>query len=83
MQTLLLIVTFQQASQRSISSWTFHALAVKAAIEVGLHSPQNQHEHGTVVYDRKEAELRARIWKAIIINDRYAKLRSYSIILTR
>ncbi|KAK5307897.1 hypothetical protein LTR99_000869 [Exophiala xenobiotica] len=37
-QALLLIVAYQQNSQRSVSSWTTHAWAVKAALQHGLHS---------------------------------------------
>ncbi|KAH7405627.1 fungal-specific transcription factor domain-containing protein [Phaeosphaeria sp. MPI-PUGE-AT-0046c] len=38
-QTLLLLCLFQQNTRRSIASWTYHALAVKAAFQLGLHSP--------------------------------------------
>ncbi|OQV02391.1 Fungal specific transcription factor domain-containing protein [Cladophialophora immunda] len=63
-QALLLIIAYQQNSQRSISSWTTHALAVKAAIQHGLHSPTTR--SGQV---QTTGDLMERLWAGIVFND--------------
>lgn len=63
-QALLLIVAYQQNSQRSVSSWTTHALAVKAALQHGLHSPTVRQRH-----NKNNAELMQRLWTGIILDD--------------
>lgn len=62
-QSLVLLSVFQQNHQRSIESWTTHSLAVKAAFQVGLHSP-SYYENGT------ESETRKRLWFCLINQDR-------------
>ncbi|KIX03160.1 uncharacterized protein Z518_06711 [Rhinocladiella mackenziei CBS 650.93] len=64
-QALLLIATYQQNHQLSITSWTYHALAVKAAFQLGLHSPLGYKEYGL-----QESEMRKRLWYSLIHQDR-------------
>jgi hypothetical protein len=64
-QAFLLLCSFQQSTQRSTASWTYHALAIKSAIQHGLHSAASYEEHGA-----QTAEVRTRIWFAIINQDR-------------
>ncbi|KAF2240182.1 hypothetical protein BU26DRAFT_386877, partial [Trematosphaeria pertusa] len=65
-QALLLLCCFQQNTQRSIASWTYHAVAVKAALQLGLHSPAPYDEHGM-----QKRELLKRLWFGVIIQDRW------------
>jgi hypothetical protein len=59
-----LLCCFQQNTQRSIASWTYHAITVKAAIQLGLHAPAFYNEHGT-----QKNELLKRVWFAVINQD--------------
>ncbi|EXJ54896.1 uncharacterized protein A1O5_12962 [Cladophialophora psammophila CBS 110553] len=68
-QALLLIATYQQNHQLSITSWTYHALAVKTAFQLGLHSPLGYKEYGL-----QESELRKRLWYSLINQDRVLSL---------
>ncbi|KAI1614677.1 fungal-specific transcription factor domain-containing protein [Exophiala viscosa] len=63
-QALLLIVAYQQNSQRSVSSWTTHALAVKAALQHGLHSPSVRQRQS-----KTNADLMQRLWTGIVFDD--------------
>jgi Fungal specific transcription factor domain len=69
LQALLLIAIFQQNNQRSIASWTFHALAVKTAYQLGLQSESAYKEYGL-----QESQLRRRLWYAVIHQDRILSL---------
>ncbi|KIW04384.1 uncharacterized protein PV09_04668 [Verruconis gallopava] len=64
-QALLLLCSFQQNTQRSTISWTYHALAVKTAIQQGLHAPSSYEVHGAQM-----RELRKRLWFGVINQDR-------------
>lgn len=68
-QTLLLLCSFQQNTQRAIASWTYHALAVKAALQLGLQSSTSSDELSS-----QQCRLRKRVWDAIIIQDRNLSL---------
>lgn len=59
------MVEYKQNHQRSISSYTTHALCVKAAFHVGLHSriPIGSGRPG-------ESYLRLRLWDGVVKNDR-------------
>ncbi|KAH5520694.1 hypothetical protein HBI37_172020 [Parastagonospora nodorum] len=72
-QTLLLLCLFQQNTQRSIASWTYHALAVKAAYQLGLHSSTLHNES-----DARKRALLLRVWCGVVNQDR-----SLSIALGR
>lgn len=65
LQSLLLIVTYQQNHQMSVTSWTYHALAVKTAYQLGLQSPSNYKEYAV-----QESEMRKRLWYGLINQDR-------------
>lgn len=64
-QTLMLLSIYQQNSQRSTESLTTHALAVKTSYHLGIHA--------TFLYEFvsvREKELRARLWFAVVNQDR-------------
>ncbi|GAD96014.1 hypothetical protein AOR_1_152124 [Paecilomyces variotii No. 5] len=63
-QSLLLFALYQQNHQRSISSYTTHALCVKTAFQMGFHVLDNA--------NRTEEEYRSRqqLWAAVVNNDR-------------
>lgn len=65
-QALLLIMAYQQNGHRSFSSWTTHALALKAALQHGLHSPSARERQ-----PENTAETMERLWTAIVFNDGY------------
>ncbi|KAH7137352.1 fungal-specific transcription factor domain-containing protein [Dactylonectria estremocensis] len=62
---LLLVGSYQQNSQRAMASLTTLCLAVKAAYQLGLHSPSTYEGLGV-----QEKELRVKVWYAIILQDR-------------
>lgn len=62
-QALLLLSIFQQNHQRSIESWTTHSLLVKAALQLGIHSP--------AYYEvAEERRVHKKLWYGIINQDR-------------
>ncbi|KAL2842056.1 hypothetical protein BJY01DRAFT_249290 [Aspergillus pseudoustus] len=65
-QTLLLFVEYKQNHQRSISSYTAHALCVKAAFHVGLHSRAAR----AASKSPEERQLRLRLWNGVLKNER-------------
>ncbi|KAL4956286.1 hypothetical protein BDW69DRAFT_158787 [Aspergillus filifer] len=64
-QTLLLLVEYKQNHQRSISSYTTHALCVEAAFHVELHS-----RIGLAGHRSEGKDLRSRLWDGVVHNDR-------------
>lgn len=64
-QTLLLLTSFQQNHQRSVASWTYHALTVKSAFQLGLHSPASY-----ASFNEHDKELRKRLWFGVLLQDR-------------
>ncbi|KAH7020921.1 fungal-specific transcription factor domain-containing protein [Microdochium trichocladiopsis] len=64
-QVMLLMTQYLQSTQRSIRTWTVHGLAVKAALQLGLHSEEALRRHAPL-----ERETRIRTWYACIILDR-------------
>jgi hypothetical protein len=64
-QALLLSCLFQQNTPLSIASWSYHALAVKASYQLGLHSPTFYEEHRT-----QRSGLLNRLWFAVVDQDR-------------
>lgn len=62
---LLLVGSYQQNSQRAMTSLTTHVLAVKASYQLGLHSPSTYEGLGV-----QEKELRVKVWFAVVIQDR-------------
>lgn len=49
----------------SVASWTYHALTVKSAFQLGMQSPTSYKEYGA-----QEAELRRRLWYGVVNQDR-------------
>ncbi|KFY82436.1 hypothetical protein V500_10548 [Pseudogymnoascus sp. VKM F-4518 (FW-2643)] len=64
-QLSLLLSTYLMGTQRSMKTWTFHALAVNGALKVGLNSPQ-----ASKALPPLERELRKRAWFWCVTNDR-------------
>ncbi|KAL0933654.1 fungal specific transcription factor domain-containing protein [Colletotrichum truncatum] len=64
-QVMLLMSLYLQGSQRSVQTWAIHGLAVKAAMELGLHS-----EISLQRFDPLERETRIRTWYGCIVLDR-------------
>ena len=64
-QCLLLMAQYRQGTQRSDQAWNLHGLAVRAAIQLGLHSRTASSGLSPV-----EAEIRKRTWFGCMILDR-------------
>ncbi|PVH98235.1 hypothetical protein DM02DRAFT_531617 [Periconia macrospinosa] len=64
-QMLLLMSQYLQGTERSIETWNIHGLAVKAAYQLGLHSPNALKQ-----YPPLEQEIRKRTWFGCILVDR-------------
>ncbi|KAJ5317835.1 hypothetical protein N7508_002343 [Penicillium antarcticum] len=56
-QYLLLMGQYMQGTQKSVQAWTVHGLAVKAALQLGLHS-----KDASRVFSPQEQEIRKRTW---------------------
>ncbi|KAJ5954862.1 C6 transcription factor [Penicillium viridicatum] len=56
-QYLLLMGQYMQGTQKSVQAWTVHGLAVKAALQLGLHS-----KDASRVFSPQEKEIRKRTW---------------------
>ena len=54
-----------QGTQRSVETWTIHGLAVKAALQLGLHSSTASGPFSTL-----EREIRKRTWYGCVVLDR-------------
>lgn len=67
-QLLCLINSYLQGSPHSSQAWTFHALAVKAAMQLGLHSAE-----ASTQLPLLECEMRRRTWYWCVINDAWVK----------
>lgn len=66
LKALLLVANFQQNNKRAVASWTYNGIAVKAAYQLGLHSPSSYADRPA-----QECELRRMLWHAVVIQDRY------------
>jgi hypothetical protein len=64
-QALLLISQFLQGTKRSVQTWSIHGLAVKSALQLGMHS-----EEYLKRLDPLEQEIRKRTWYGCILLDR-------------
>ncbi|KAF6805726.1 fungal specific transcription factor domain-containing protein [Colletotrichum sojae] len=64
-QVMLLMSQYLQGSQRSVQTWAIHGIAVKAALELGLHS-----ELAIQRFDPLEREMRIRTWYGCMALDR-------------
>ncbi|CAI7629374.1 unnamed protein product [Penicillium pancosmium] len=64
-QFLLLMGQYLQGTQKSVQAWTVHGLAVKAALQLGLHSRNASKSFSTL-----EQEMRKRTWYGCVVLDR-------------
>jgi hypothetical protein len=64
-QLLLLMTQYLQATQKSVQTRVMHSLAVDAALQIGLHSPQASRH-----YSPFEQEMRKRVWYMCMLFDR-------------
>ena len=63
---MLLMVQYLQGTRRSVQTWTMHGHAVRAAIQLGLHSSDALEQLETL-----EREVRIRTWYCCIVLDRF------------
>ncbi|KAH6667419.1 fungal-specific transcription factor domain-containing protein [Halenospora varia] len=64
-QFLLLMGQYLQGTQRSVETWTIHGLAVKAALQLGLHSSKASKHLSPLIQ-----EYRKRTWYGCVVLDR-------------
>ncbi|KAG2414300.1 hypothetical protein HFD88_003491 [Aspergillus terreus] len=64
-QYLLLMGQYLQGTQKSVQAWTVHGLAVKAALQLGLHS-----RAASKAFSPLEQEIRKRTWYGCVVLDR-------------
>ncbi|KAL4781662.1 fungal-specific transcription factor domain-containing protein [Aspergillus varians] len=64
-QYLLLVSQYMQETRSSMQAWATHGLAVKAALQLGLHSPESSKRFSPV-----DREIRKRTWFGCIVLDR-------------
>lgn len=56
---------YLQGTQKSVQAWTIHGLAVKAALQLGLHS-----KDASKAFPSLEQETRKRTWFGCVVLDR-------------
>jgi hypothetical protein len=56
---------YLQGTQKSVQAWTVHGLAVKAALQLGLHS-----KDASRAFSRLDKETRLRTWFGCVLLDR-------------
>ncbi|KAJ5889848.1 hypothetical protein N7504_010658 [Penicillium tannophilum] len=61
----LLAGQYLQGTQKSVQVWNVHGLAVKGALQLGLHS-----QHASRTFDPLEQESRKRTWYCCVMLDR-------------
>ena len=64
-QYLLLTGQYLQGTQRSVEAWTVHGLAVKGALQLGLHSTAASSRFSPL-----DQEFRKRTWYGCVVLDR-------------
>lgn len=69
-QYLLVLGQYLQGTQKSVQAWTTHGLAISAAFQLGLHSPEANRR-----FPPLESEIRKRTWYGCILLDRYFSIR--------
>ncbi|CAK7262501.1 hypothetical protein SEPCBS57363_000090 [Sporothrix epigloea] len=65
-QALSLITVYMLAASRRNAAYTYHGMAVRSAIAVGLHRSE-----AMVKLPQDEIELRCNIWKSLYVLDRF------------
>lgn len=66
-QVMLLMTQYLQGTRRSMQTWTIHGIAVKAALQLGLHVKDVGRQ-----MDPIEEETRLRTWQGCVALDRYS-----------
>lgn len=56
---------YLQGTQKSVETWTVHGLAVKAALQLGLHSVEASERFSPL-----DREIRKRTWYGCVVLDR-------------
>lgn len=64
-QYLLLSGQYLQGTQKALEAWTVQGLAVRAAMQLGLHSSESSQFMSTL-----DREIRKRVWYGCVILDR-------------
>jgi hypothetical protein len=64
-QFLLLVGQYLQGTRQSLQTWTIHGLAVKAALQLGLHSSEALKR-----FPPLDREIRKRTWYGCVVLDR-------------
>lgn len=64
-QYLLILGQYLQGTQKSVQAWTTHGLAISAAYQLGLHSPD-----ANKAFSLLECEIRKRTWFGCVLLDR-------------
>ncbi|BCR91336.1 putative C6 transcription factor [Aspergillus chevalieri] len=64
-QYLLILGQYLQGTQKSVQAWTAHGLAISAAYQLGLHSPDANRG-----FPPLECEVRKRTWFGCVLLDR-------------
>lgn len=64
-QYLLILGQYLQGTQKSVQAWTAHGLAISAAYQIGLHSPDANRG-----FPSAECETRKRTWFGCVLLDR-------------
>lgn len=77
-QCLLLMAQYRQGTQRSDQAWNLHGMAVRAGLQLGLHS-----QTASSTCSILEAEVRKRVWFACMILDRSVSPVRDEILLTQ
>ena len=65
MQYLLILGQYLQGSQQTMKAWTTHGVAIKAAMQLGLHSSEASKNLPQV-----DQEVRKRVWFICVLLDR-------------
>jgi hypothetical protein len=68
-QYLLILGQYLQGAQQTIKAWTVHGIAVKAAMQIGLHSSEALKELPPI-----EQEIRKRTWYITAMLDRHLSI---------
>lgn len=68
-QYLLILGQYLQKTQKSVQAWATHGLAISAAYQLDLHSPDANRGFSPL-----ECEIRKRTWYGCILLDRYVSL---------
>ncbi|CRG88732.1 Quinic acid utilization activator [Talaromyces islandicus] len=64
-QYLLVLGQYLQGTQKSVQAWTTHGLAITAAFQLGIHSPE-----ANKAFPALECEIRKRTWFGCVLLDR-------------